>query len=529
MKLCLTCMLTWALGSLLALTAWGQPAFPRPAEVAGTAVLLGHVANRTADMADTIAVSIHDNPLDTKERVTYAHLNEKGEFQLRVPVTGSTRADLLYEDESVDLYLDPSTDLTIRFKAEDMPGTIKFRANAVPTGFGTRLLNGANLDDEQRHRQQMANANEYLAEFDAQFVSNDGFQVLPDNILLYEAPFISFIEYRLKHEKNFLEDRAAKQSFTTDFYNYAKAEITYSNINDRLTFADLREQIVTTEARLTMTPGYYDFLHDPSLLSDPTASQNEQFQEFLLNYTHYLVAQQKHLRTDLDFYPVCYGVASKRLSGNSRLLTLGRILQESFRLGHVRQSAALLANFRTLDAKKRYVPALEADFNRHKDLAIGAPAPEFALPSPTGDTVRLSSFQGKLVYLNFWKSANGPCLRDLPYVQDLQKSLAGKDVVFINISFDEFEPSWRQLVAARKLLGVQVWAAGGLHSKIAQAYGLNTVPAYILLGEDGTILTTKPKRVGSRAAMDEIIQSFGKARLYTAAVVPPPSAVGQAK
>ncbi|MEJ7662326.1 MAG: hypothetical protein WKG07_23545 [Hymenobacter sp.] len=150
----------------------------------------------------------------------------------------------MYGDAVADLFLDPGTDLDVRFKADDLPGTVKFKANDVPGGFAARLRNNSSLTDPQRHRVQMANANSYLAEFDEQFISNDGFQVLPDNIQLYEAPFASFLEYRIKHERNFLEDRAAKQSFTIDFYNYAKAEITYSNANDRLTFPDLREQVV---------------------------------------------------------------------------------------------------------------------------------------------------------------------------------------------------------------------------------------------------------------------------------------------
>jgi hypothetical protein len=44
------------------------------------------------------------------------------------------------------------------------------------------------------------------------------------------------------------------------------------------------------------------------------------------------------------------------------------------------------------------------------------------------------------------------------------------------------------------------------------------VPTYLLIGEDGTILNPKPKRLSSRAAVDEINQSFGKASTYTAAV-----------
>ena len=505
------CGLSW----LGVLPAAGQARVVTEAQTGGIAVLTGRVTNPPED---TVAVSIHDNPFDQHERIAYARLNDKGEFRLAVPVSGSTKADLVYGDAVADLYLDPGTDLDVKFKGEDMPGTVKFKANNVPTGLATRLRNGSNLTDEQRHRQQMANANAYLSEFDAQFVSNDGFQVLPDNIQLYEDPFMQFINYRIKHERNFLEDRAVKQSFTIDFYNYAKAEITYSNANDKLTFQDLREQVVNTDARLVMSATYYDFLHDPGLFNDPTASQNEQFQEFLLNYVHYTAAQQKHLRTDPAFYPVCYQIAYKRLAGTSRLLTLGRVLQESFRFGHVRQSEALLTDYHNLDTKKKYSPLLDADFGKHKAMAIGAMAPDFKLVSASGDTVKLSDMHGKLVYLNFWKSTNGLCLRDLPYAQDLAKRFQGKNIVFVNVALDELEVPWRQLVLIKHLPGVQVRLPGGLRSDLAKAYNLSEVPTYLLLGEDGTILNTKPKRLSSRAAVEEINQSFGKAEMYTTAV-----------
>ena len=526
MKLPFTCLLTWVVSLACAVGAQAQAPVGKPAEAPGMAILTGRVTSPTTD---TVAVSIHDSPFDTKERISYARLNEKGEFRLSITLAGSTKADLVYGDAVADLYLDPGTDLDVRFKGEDLPGTVKFKANDVPTGFATKIRNNGNLTDAQRHRQQMANANSYLAEFDEQFVSNDGFQVLPDNIQLYEVPFVSFLDYRIKHERNFLEDRAARQSFTIDFYNYAKAEITYSNANDRLTFVDLREQVVNTESRLTMTPGYYDYLRDPNLLNDQTAIGNEQFPEFLLNYVHHMAAQQKHQRTDPDFYPFCYALASKRLNGQMKLLTLGRILQESFRFGHVRQSAAMLADFRALDTKKRYVAALDNDFGKHKTLAIGAPAPDFRLLSATGDSVRLSSFQGKLVYLNFWKTTNGLCLRDLAYAQDLAKRFEGKNIVFVNVALDEMELPWRQLVTIKKLPGVHVRALGGLRSEVAKAYNLQEVPTYLLLGEDGTILNPKPKRLSSRAAVDEINQSFGRAGVYSAAVAQLPSAASSAK
>ena len=487
-----------------------------PAAPTGQAILTGRVSGSTTD---SVAVSVRENPLDPKEKLFRVALNDKGDFRILVPVGGPTKADLVYGDDVAPLFLDPGTDMDVRFKGSDMSGTLKFKPNDVPTGFATRLRNRANLTDEQRHRQQAANANNYLVEADAQFVENDGFQVLPDNIQLYEAPFLSFLEYRRKHEFEFLEDHAAKQSFTQEFYNYAHAEVVYAYANDKLTFQDLREQVVNTEGRLKMAPDYYNFLREPGLLNEPTAVQSELYHEFLLNYIHFTVGQDKHQRSDPDFYPASYALASKKLTGSIRAIILGRVLQESFRFGHVKQSAAMLADFRTYDPKSQFYPTLQADFNRHKDFAIGAPAPDFKLVSATGDTVRLHDFQGKLVYLNFWKSTNGLCLRDLAYAQELIRKFEGKNITFINIALDENEQAWRQLVTVKKLPGVQVRVpGGGLRSATAQAFALQEVPAYFLVGEDGTFLNTKPKRLSSRAAVDEINQSFGKASTYTSSI-----------
>ncbi|MFD1467586.1 TlpA family protein disulfide reductase [Hymenobacter caeli] len=501
---------------LAPLLGQAQDAASAAASGPGTAVITGRVSS---PQTDSIAVSLRDNPLDAKERIVRAALSSKGEFRISVPVAGATKADLVYGDDVASLYLDAGTDLDVRFKGEDMSNSLKFKANDVPAGLSTKLRNAGNLTDAQRHRVQAANANAYLAEADEQFVENDGFQVLPDNVQLYEAPFLSFLEYRRKHENEFLEDRAGRQAFTAEFYKYAKAEVAYAYANDRLTFQDLREQVVSTEGRLKMSATYYDFLNDPALLNNPDATQSELYHEFLVNYLHHAAAAANHQRTDPDFYTYSFALAGKQLTGPIKAIIQGRVMEESFRFGHVKYSAAMLAEFHAADPQSKFYPVLQADFDQHKDFAIGAPAPNFRLPSAKGDTVSLRDFAGKLVYLNFWKSTNGLCLRDLVYAQDLIHRFENKNIVFINIALDENEQAWRQLVKAKSLPGVQVRVpVGGLKSGVAKAYAVQEVPAYFLIGEDGTFLNTKPKRLSSRAAIDEINQAFGKAGAYTSAI-----------
>jgi peroxiredoxin len=65
-------------------------------------------------------------------------------------------------------------------------------------------------------------------------------------------------------------------------------------------------------------------------------------------------------------------------------------------------------------------------------------APDFELPSINGGKVKLSSFRGKVVILNFWTKTCRPCLEEMPSIADLAKALkAHPDVVLLTITTDE--------------------------------------------------------------------------------------------
>lgn len=64
-------------------------------------------------------------------------------------------------------------------------------------------------------------------------------------------------------------------------------------------------------------------------------------------------------------------------------------------------------------------------------------APDFELPDMNGQKVRLSSFRGKTVVLNFWTKTCQPCLKEMPSLQDLGKIAKQRgDVVLLAVSTD---------------------------------------------------------------------------------------------
>lgn len=84
--------------------------------------------------------------------------------------------------------------------------------------------------------------------------------------------------------------------------------------------------------------------------------------------------------------------------------------------------------------------------------AIERRAPEFELPNLAGKPVRLSSFRGKVVIVNFWSKTCPPCLEEMPSLAKLGHALENrKDIVLLTITTDESAEDARRTLAS--LLG----------------------------------------------------------------------------
>lgn len=65
-------------------------------------------------------------------------------------------------------------------------------------------------------------------------------------------------------------------------------------------------------------------------------------------------------------------------------------------------------------------------------------APDFELPDMNGNKVRLSSFRGKTVVLNFWTQTCRPCLEEMPSIAELAKVAQKRDdFVVVTVSTDD--------------------------------------------------------------------------------------------
>jgi hypothetical protein len=461
--------------------------------------LSGHVEN---DIGSTISISWAAQPFDAREQVVRAHTNAQGNFQVHLPITSPTLVQLTYEGEDAPIFLESGQALSINFNADNVAASRRFTAAA------------GNPD------KKAANANNYLREIESKYSDNEAYQVLPDNINLLEKAFLAFLDYRRSHELALFKQADRRGALTPAFEAYAQAEINYAYANDRLTYVDLREQTSGDQQRLTVSPSYYDFLRDNAVVpgSEKVAS-SQHYQEFLLNYVHHQTQNTGHQPTDPDYYPACYQVAAQLLHGPMRPIVLGRVLLETFRFGHIAHSKALLADYEaTAQAPRRWLEQLRAAQVANAALAIGSRAPALALCTASGDSLRLSDFRGKLVYLMFWDTRLPASQHELPFFKEVTESLKGQPVVVLAVALDEQLDTWQKLVmqATPAVPGLHVYVAPTRQTAVRQAYSLSKLPSAVLLAEDGTILDPHPKRLSSRALQDDLKAAVGRGAAYRA-------------
>ena len=145
-------------------------------------------------------------------------------------------------------------------------------------------------------------------------------------------------------------------------------------------------------------------------------------------------------------------------------------------------------------------------FTYAQDIAQeGKAAPDFTAITHDGKKVSLSDYEGKVVYIDFWASWCGPCKREMPHAEKVKKHFKGKDVVFLNVSVDRNEGSWRKILNMMDIEGVNAIAKGEDLKEVAYSYQLRSIPAFILVDKKGNLVAMRANRPSSQqAVIDQI-------------------------
>ncbi|RAK24528.1 thiol-disulfide isomerase/thioredoxin [Flavobacterium aquaticum] len=141
----------------------------------------------------------------------------------------------------------------------------------------------------------------------------------------------------------------------------------------------------------------------------------------------------------------------------------------------------------------------------------GIVSPSFDYENHKGGKTKLEDLRGKYVYIDVWATWCGPCLAEIPHLKKVEAKYHGKNIEFVSISVDtekDYE-KWKKMVVSKELGGIQLFADKNWTSDFVKAFGINSIPRFILIGPDGKVIKADAARPSS-ASLTELLDGLVK-------------------
>lgn len=166
-----------------------------------------------------------------------------------------------------------------------------------------------------------------------------------------------------------------------------------------------------------------------------------------------------------------------------------------------------LQTLRTLTAKYNLDGKYLSDFEAKGSAIAGKPfPPEVKLYDADGNEVSFDKFRGKYVYIDLWASWCVPCIKEIPYLKQLEKDLNNGNVAFVSISTDTNTDAWKRKSKQLDLHGNQLI---NNDNKLTRALNVNAIPRFVIYDPNGKLYNDNAPRP-SDTRTKPLLESLGK-------------------
>lgn len=440
--------------------------------------ITGTINNPSDSMVE---VFYYKDMIANKTEKVEATLDENNSFSVTLPLDEAKFVFVSEPRRTVRLYLAPGSSVNVLFDAQD--------PDQIPVIEGNKALESRFLVNYYQEMESKFNRGIILNQLGS--TPADEFQTKMDEVHKEKLTFLEGFEGYNKLDKRFVD--LMKTNFLYEKYGLL--------LEYPMAFAYFNPD----SGDPVMPEAYYAFLEDENLLNDDYLG-SPAYLNFANSFVNRKIEEQSEASADVPYYERQYLAIREALNGKTREILLSQSLISMLNFGNFDRAQELFADFSGLVQSADVKEIVDAEYQKVLALSPGNLAPAFNLTDITGNPVSLSDFAGKVVYLDFWASWCGPCMREVPFAKELKDRMEGyDDLVYLYISVDTDEQAWRKTVDEKEISGVHVNVPGFSH-EIPEAYNLKGVPTFFLIGRDGKIFDNRPPRP-SNPNIDEVLKA----------------------
>lgn len=151
---------------------------------------------------------------------------------------------------------------------------------------------------------------------------------------------------------------------------------------------------------------------------------------------------------------------------------------------------------------KKYI----TEYNRRRAMIKGAVFPQgVELMNAAGDTIDFAMFKGKYVYIDMWASWCGPCCKEIPHLQKLEKELQNDNVAFVSISIDKDTEAWKKKMIEYNMEGNQFVDS---NNTLGQALNVRGIPFFVIYDKEGKLFMHGAPRPSHGVALKEMLEGL---------------------
>lgn len=142
------------------------------------------------------------------------------------------------------------------------------------------------------------------------------------------------------------------------------------------------------------------------------------------------------------------------------------------------------------------------------ETAPGMPYKDFEMADTEGNMHKLSEYiaANKVTLIDFWASWCGPCKREMPNVIAAYKAYSKKGFGIVGVSLDENETAWKEAIKTWGMTWPQMSDLKGWACEGSKLYGVNAIPATVLVDQEGTIIARNLRGEAIQEKLSELLK-----------------------